>query len=56
MDFDQLLAFDRIVREGGFSRAARGLGISQPSVTARIQTLRPRSAGRSLCAVVASPC
>lgn len=45
MDTDQLLAFDRIVREGGFSRAARGLGISQPSVTARIQTLEAEVGG-----------
>ena len=29
MDVDQLMAFDRIAREGSFSRAARGLQIAQ---------------------------
>lgn len=39
MDIDQLLAFERIVREGSFSRAARQLNITQPTISARIQNL-----------------
>lgn len=39
MDIDQLLAFDRIVREGSFSRAAWALNITQPTISARIQAL-----------------
>jgi DNA-binding transcriptional LysR family regulator len=39
MDTDQLLAFQRVVREGSFSRAARTLDIGQPAVSARIQAL-----------------
>ena len=39
METDQLEAFDRVVREGSFSRAAIGLGIGQPAVSARIQSL-----------------
>ncbi|MDQ6660475.1 MAG: LysR family transcriptional regulator [Chloroflexota bacterium] len=39
MDINQLLAFERIVREGSFSRAARGLNISQPTISARISAL-----------------
>ncbi|NTW03903.1 MAG: LysR family transcriptional regulator [Oscillochloris sp.] len=39
MDIDQLLAFDRVVREGSFSRAAWALGVGQPAVSARIQAL-----------------
>jgi len=45
MDTDQLLAFDRIVREGSFSRAARALNIAQPSISARIQTLEQEVGG-----------
>lgn len=47
MDRAQLQAFDRIVREGGFSRAARALGISQPAITARMQQLE-REVGHPL--------
>jgi DNA-binding transcriptional LysR family regulator len=36
---DQLAAFDRIVREGGFGRAAVALGLGQPAVSARIRAL-----------------
>jgi len=36
---DQLAAFDRIVREGSFSRAAWALGIAQPTISARIRAL-----------------
>jgi len=39
MDLDQLQAFERIVREGSFSRAARSLAIAQPTISARIQAL-----------------
>jgi DNA-binding transcriptional LysR family regulator len=39
MDTEQLLAFDRIVREGSFSRAAWALGIAQPTISARVQAL-----------------
>jgi DNA-binding transcriptional LysR family regulator len=39
MHVDQLRAFDRVVREGGFGRAALALGIGQPAVSARIQAL-----------------
>lgn len=46
VDLDQLAAFDRIVREGGFGRAALALGIGQPAVSARIRTLEDRSGCR----------
>jgi DNA-binding transcriptional LysR family regulator len=39
VDIDQLVAFQRIVREGSFSRAAYSLGIGQPAVSSRIQAL-----------------
>ena len=39
MDADQLLTFERIVREGSVSRAARALDLAQPTVSARIRTL-----------------
>jgi DNA-binding transcriptional LysR family regulator len=39
MDFDQLLTFDRVVREGSFSKAAFALGVAQPTVSARIVAL-----------------
>lgn len=39
MDFDQLSAFDVVVRLGSFSRAAEHLDLAQPSVSARIQRL-----------------
>ena len=45
MDLDQLAAFDRIVREGGFGRAAIALGIGQPAVSARIRALEDRVGG-----------
>jgi DNA-binding transcriptional LysR family regulator len=38
-DASQLRAFDQVVREGSFSRAALALGIGQPAVSARIQSL-----------------
>jgi DNA-binding transcriptional LysR family regulator len=39
MDFDQLNAFDRVAREGSFSRAATALGLGQPAISARIAAL-----------------
>src|SRR5215472_13141708 len=39
MDTAQLLAFERIVRERSFSRAARALGIAQPTISERIRAL-----------------
>lgn len=39
MDVDQLIAFQRVVREGSFTRAALALGLGQPAVSARIQAL-----------------
>lgn len=48
MDFQQLTAFDRIVREGSFSRAARDLNIAQPTISARIQALEQEVGGTLL--------
>lgn len=45
MDLEQLTAFDRIVREGSFSRAARELHIAQPTISARIQALEQAVGG-----------
>jgi DNA-binding transcriptional LysR family regulator len=45
MDLDQLAAFDRIVREGGFGRAAVALGVGQPAVSARIRALEAQVGG-----------
>jgi LysR family transcriptional regulator, low CO2-responsive transcriptional regulator len=45
MDLEQLLAFDRIVREGSFSRAAWALNIAQPTISARIQALEAEVGG-----------
>ncbi|HEU5100010.1 MAG TPA: LysR family transcriptional regulator [Roseiflexaceae bacterium] len=45
MDVDQLIAFDRIVREGSFSRAAWELHIAQPTISARIQSLEQAVGG-----------
>jgi DNA-binding transcriptional LysR family regulator len=46
MDTDQLLAFQRVVREGTFSRAAHSLNIGQPALSARIQTLEAQVGGQ----------
>lgn len=48
MDIQQLTAFDRIVREGSFSRAARELNIAQPTISARIQALEQEVGGALL--------
>lgn len=45
MDLEQLTAFDRIVREGSFSRAARELHLAQPTISARIQALEHEIGG-----------
>lgn len=45
MDTAQLVAFQRVVREGTFSRAALTLGIGQPALSARIQTLEAELGG-----------
>lgn len=45
MDRDQLAAFDRISREGSFTRAAISLGIGQPAVSARIRALEEEVGG-----------
>jgi DNA-binding transcriptional LysR family regulator len=45
MDTEQLLTFERIVREGSFSRAALSLGLAQPTVSARIQALEQTVGG-----------
>ncbi|MDQ2714110.1 MAG: LysR family transcriptional regulator [Chloroflexota bacterium] len=47
MDTNQLQAFEQIVRQGNFSKAARMLVISQPTITARIQALE-RAVGGAL--------
>ncbi|GHO64619.1 nitrogen assimilation transcriptional activator [Ktedonobacter sp. SOSP1-52] len=39
MDISQLQAFDQIVRLGSFSKAARALNVSQPTISVRIQGL-----------------
>jgi DNA-binding transcriptional LysR family regulator len=45
MDTEQLLTFERILREGSFSRAALSLGLAQPTVSARIQALEQAVGG-----------
>lgn len=47
MDLGQLEAFLRVAEHRSFSRAAEALGLTQPSVTARIQALE-RDLGESL--------
>ena len=49
MDTDQLRTFERIVREGSFSRAAWSLDLAQPTVSARIRA-REEAVGGSLVA------
>ncbi|MCC7370881.1 MAG: LysR family transcriptional regulator [Chloroflexi bacterium] len=45
MDTDQLRTFERIVREGSFSRAAWSLDVAQPTVSARMQALEQQVGG-----------
>lgn len=45
MEIDQLLSFERAAREGSFSRAAWALGVAQPTISARIQSLEQAVGG-----------
>ncbi len=45
MDLEQLLTFERVVREGSFSKAAFSLGVAQPTVSARVQALEAHLGG-----------
>ncbi len=45
MDRDQLIAFERIVREGSFNRAARSLGLAQATISGRIAALEAAVGG-----------
>ena len=45
MDLHQLQAFDQIVVHGSFSKAARHLGVSQPTISLRIRALEQEVAG-----------
>ena len=45
MDLNQLQAFDQIVLQGNFSKAARALAISQPTISLRIQALEQAVGG-----------
>ncbi|HNP72270.1 MAG TPA: LysR family transcriptional regulator, partial [Kouleothrix sp.] len=46
MDTEQLVMFERIAREGSFSRAAWALGVAQPTVSARVQALERAVGGQ----------
>ena len=45
MDLHQLQAFDQIVLYGSFSKAARKLGVSQPTISLRIRALEQEVGG-----------
>ena len=45
MEIGQLLAFERVAREGSFTRAADALGLTQPAVSTRITTLEAELGG-----------
>jgi len=45
VDIDQLTAFERVVREGSFSKAAWSLGIAQPTISTRIGNLERELGG-----------
>ncbi|HEY8291393.1 MAG TPA: LysR family transcriptional regulator [Thermomicrobiales bacterium] len=45
MDRQQLVTFERIVREGSFNRAARSLDLSQAAISGRIQALETEIGG-----------
>jgi DNA-binding transcriptional LysR family regulator len=45
MELNQLIAFERVVREGGFGRAALALSLGQPAVSARIHALEEELGG-----------
>ena len=42
MNFAQLRAFHAVASEGGFTRGALRLGISQPAVTVQVRALEER--------------
>jgi DNA-binding transcriptional LysR family regulator len=46
MDTEQLVLFDRIARDGSFSRAAWALRLAQPTVSARVQALEQAVGGQ----------
>ncbi len=46
MDIEQLRAFAQVARDGSFSKAARALDVSQPSISARIAALERELGGR----------
>lgn len=45
MDIEQLIAFERVIREGGFSKAAWSLGLAQSTISVRIQGLEREVGG-----------
>ncbi|MEM8859318.1 MAG: LysR family transcriptional regulator, partial [Chloroflexota bacterium] len=45
MNLEQLIVFDRIVREGSFSKAAWALQLAQPTVSARLKALEKSVGG-----------
>jgi DNA-binding transcriptional LysR family regulator len=45
MEFGQLEAFERVARDGSFTRAADALGLTQPAVSTRITTLEAELGG-----------
>ena len=45
MELDQLEAFERVAREGNFTRAAEALGLTQPAVSTRIAMLEAELRG-----------
>lgn len=45
IDLEQLITFERIVREGSFSAASLALDIPQPTISARIKTLEQTIGG-----------
>lgn len=46
MEFGQLKAFDRVARDGNFTRAADSLGLTQPAVSTRISLLETELGGQ----------
>ncbi|MEL7305758.1 MAG: LysR substrate-binding domain-containing protein [Myxococcota bacterium] len=48
MDLNDMVVFERVIREGGFSAAARGLGTAKSTLSARIRRLEERLGTRLL--------
>lgn len=46
MEFSQLEAFERVVREGNFTRAAEALDLTQPAISTRISLLEAELGGQ----------